>query len=85
MGVTRMKFWGDVHAVILGLLGAGIVALTCPTPIDRDTAIEEAAAYLDETPATASLSIRGDTWTVAAGDEEVTLDAQTGELIEVSF
>ena len=71
--------------MVLGLLGAGVVALVCPNPIARDVAMDEAAPYLSEAPETASLSVRGDTWTVAAGDEEVTLDAQTGELIEISF
>lgn len=85
MSVTNMKRTGRRCAVCLGLLGATLVWLVCPTPMERDDAVAHAQAFLDAQADVASLSPDGRTWTVSAGNEKATLDAQTGELIEIEF
>lgn len=80
-----MKRMGQVYAASLGVLGATLVAVVCPTPMDRDDAVAHAAAYLDQEVDAASLSVDGRTWTVTAGHERATVDAQTGELLEIEF
>ena len=85
MSVTNMKRTGRRCAVCLGLLGATLVWLVCPTPMDRNDAVAHAQGFLDAEAEAASLSLDGRTWTVSAGDEKATIDAQTGELLEVEF
>lgn len=85
MSATIAKREGQLYAASLGLLGAALVALVCPTPMERDEAVQHASEYLDEDVESASLSLDGRTWTVSTGDESATLDAQTGELIEIEF
>lgn len=80
-----MKRMGQVYAASLGVLGATLVAVLCPTPMDRDEAVAHAADFLDEEVDKASLSLDGRRWTVTAGDEVATVDAQTGELLEIEF
>ncbi len=54
--------------------------------MDRDEAVRHAAEFLDDDPVeSTSLSLDGRTWTVVTHDESATLDAQTGELIEIEF
>ncbi len=85
MSVTKMKRIGHLYAGCLGMLGATLVWLVCPVPMDREAAVAEAQPYLDDDADVASLSIDGRTWTVTAGDERAVLDAQTGELLEIEF
>ena len=85
MSVTNMKRTGRRCAVCLGLLGATLVYFVCPTPMERDDAVAHAQPFLDAEADVASLSLDGRTWTVSAGDEKATIDAQTGELVELEF
>lgn len=80
-----MKRSGRLYAVGLGLLGATFVAVLCPTPMERDEAVTYASEFLDDDVDSTSLSLDGRTWTVSAGDQHATVDAQTGELIEIEF
>lgn len=85
MDVTKMKRSGRLYAICLGLLGATFVAVLCPTPMERDEAVAHASEFLDAEVESASLSLDGRTWTLQAGPERATVDAQTGELIEIEF
>ncbi len=78
-----MKRAGHRYAVCLGLLGATLVWLACPTPMDRDDATTRASVHLRADVDSTSLSLDGRRWTVTAGDRRVVLDAQTGELLEL--
>ncbi len=73
------------HAVALGLLGAAVAALVFPRPVEREVAVASASAYLSAPADVASLSADGRRWTVTAGSERATLDAETGELLEIEF
>jgi hypothetical protein len=78
-----MKRAGHRHAVGVGLLGATLVWLVCPTPMDRVDAVAHASAHLQTDVDSTSLSLDGRRWTVIAGNRRVVLDAQTGELLEL--
>ena len=85
MSVTDLKRRGRRYAICLGLMGATFVAVVCPTPMERDEAVAHASEFLDAEVDSASLSLDGRTWTVNAGDEHATVDAQTGDLIEIGY
>ena len=85
MSVTNLKRAGRLYAVCLGLFGATLVAVFCPTPMERDEAVAHASEFLDAEVESASLSLDGRRWTLKAGHERATLDAQTGELLEIDF
>ncbi len=85
MSATITKREGQLYAAGLGLLGAALVALFCPTPMERDEAVQHASEFLDDEVESASLSLDGRRWTLSTGDESATVDAQTGELIEIEF
>ncbi len=85
MSVTNLKRIGRLYAVCLGLFGASLVAVLCPTPMERGEAVAHASEFLNAEVESASLSLDGRTWTLQAGQERATLDAQTGELIEIEF
>ncbi len=85
MSVTDLKRRSRRYAICLGLLGATFVAVLCPTPMERDEAVAHASEFLDTEVDSTSLSLDGRTWTVSAGDQRATVDAQTGELLELEF
>jgi hypothetical protein len=84
MSVTETITAGRRLAACLGLFGATLVWLVCPTPIERDDAKERAAAFLSTPARSSSLSLDGRRWTVQGDVECVVLDAQTGALIETA-
>lgn len=83
MGVTKKTRSSDRVAVSLGLLGAALVWLVCPSPIDRDDAKERAAHHLPGPVQSASLSLDGRRWTVCAAASCAVLDGQTGDLLRL--
>ncbi len=83
MSVTEKTRMGRRLAVCLGLLGATLVWLACPTPIERDDAVEHAAAHLRGSVRSTSLSLDGRRWTVCTDEGCAELDGQTGELIRL--
>jgi hypothetical protein len=72
-------------ALGLALLAAGLPAVEARTcgALDDDAARIEAASYLASSPRHAELV--ADHWVVSDGADTATLDARTGELVEIQF
>ena len=83
MSVTEKTRAGRRFAACLGLLGATLVWLVCPTPMERDEAVERAEAHLAGPVQSTSLSLDGRRWTVCTVDTCAELDSQTGELLRL--
>ncbi|MCR9159896.1 MAG: hypothetical protein ACE37F_06070 [Nannocystaceae bacterium] len=85
MSVTNELTRGRRHAAGIGLLGALLVPLFSPSPIDATEAVASAEVFLDHSADDATLSADGQAWTVSARGEQVVVDAQTGEAVEFVF
>ncbi len=75
----------DLAALVFAALGVtALVALGPSTPVMSSIeARAEAAAYLTAPPLAAQR--HGGHWVVSDGTETATLDARTGELVEIDF
>ncbi|MCR9159894.1 MAG: hypothetical protein ACE37F_06060 [Nannocystaceae bacterium] len=83
MSVTRQERAGRRLAACLGLLGATLVWLVCPQPLERDEAVEHATAHLCGPVRSTSLSLDGRQWTVCTDDTCALLDGHSGALIQL--